>query len=342
MAVDNLLLIGDVSLPEALGSKLVRGLNSCSRSKRWSIKTTYTSPAKYYSPSMSCLAGKIFYQLADKRSWEWWQYQNHLVQTIKKLRPRAVIVTGILPLKQEVYESIHSYGGMILNYLTDDPWNQIHYRKSFIKNLRYYDHIFSTKDALQFRLRAEGCVSTSWLPFAYDPSLHKPVGASKGTEVIFVGTGAKERLQWLKALDDLTGITKQVYGNGWNKLSTPGWEQMPAVTGNDYCYVIEKAQIVLGLVRSANGDLSTDRSYEIGAIGGCGLYKDTIEHRKLLEGYPDSGFFNSPDDLRYAVINLLKNPDLQRTLRELGKHSISRQENTYAARAETILNWIEK
>jgi spore maturation protein CgeB len=291
---------------------------------------------------MNSLAGKIFYRLADKRSMEWWTYQKQLDRVVNKYKPKAVIVTGILPLKHEIFESIHSYGGKIVNYLTDDPWNQIHYRKSFVQNIKHYDHIFSTKDALQLELRAEGCTSTSWLPFAYDPSLHKPVGASKETEVIFVGTGAEERLPWLNALNDLTGIKKQVYGNGWSKLSTPGWDQMQAVTGDDYCYVIEKAQIVLGLLRSANRDLSTDRSYEIGAIGGCGLYKDTIEHRKLLQGYPDAGFFNSPDDLRRAVINLLKYPDLQWRLREAGKHSICRPEHTYAARAKTILDWIEK
>ena len=54
---------------------------------------------------------------------------------------------------------------------------------------------------------------------------------------------------------------------------------------------------MLGLVRKANGDFSTDRSYEIGAIGGCGLYQDTVEHRTLLNGYPDQGFFKDPKEL---------------------------------------------
>ena len=59
--------------------------------------------------------------------------------------------------------------------------------------------------------------------------------------------------------------------------------------GEDYCKAINGAKVVLGLVREANGDQSTDRSYEIGAIGGCGLYQDTIEHRQLLQNYPDEG-----------------------------------------------------
>jgi spore maturation protein CgeB len=96
---------------------------------------------------------------------------------------------------------------------------------------------------------------------------------------------------------------------------------------------------VLGLLRQANGDLSTDRSYEIGAIGGCGLYKDSEEHRALLQDYPDVGFFNTPAQLREHAIAILADPNLQANLRERGAAAVRRPEHTYAARLRTILEW---
>ena len=95
--------------------------------------------------------------------------------------------------------------------------------------------------------------------------------------------------------------------------------------------------MVLGLLRQANGDQSTDRSYEIGAIGGCGLYQDTEEHRQLLHNYPNEGFFKDPQELTRCVKEVIADTALQLRLRAIGEEAIRKPENTYAARLETIL-----
>ena len=338
-----LLLLADTSTPEALGSKFLRGAPAAGLDPEAQIKVSYSSPAPAFSPSMRRRRGKVFYRLADRRSWEWWGFQKRLAQQIHQLRPRLVLVTGILPLAPGIFEAVHQQGGRIVNYLTDDPWNPIHRRRCFLANLPLYDHVFSTKQALRQRLEAAGTPSTSWLPFAYDPALHHPPSTieAEPADVLFVGTGAKERLPWLAALSDLPGITRRLHGNDWQRLATPGWQRREAVIGDAYCQAIGSARVVLGLLRQANGDLSTDRSYEIGAIGGCGLYQDSPEHRALLTGYPDEGFFNSPEQLRERVLHLLARPDLQRHLRRLGSAALQRPEHTYAQRLRTILDWAE-
>ena len=183
--------------------------------------------------------------------------------------------------------------------------------------------------------------STSWLPFAYDPELHHPPQqpTSAGADVLFVGTGAEERLPWLKAISSLPGVSCQLHGNNWDRYPTPGWHRGGAVTGEAYCNAIGSARIVLGLLRQANGDLSTDRSYEIGAIGGCGLYQDSSEHRALLPGYPDEGFFSNPEELKTRLAHLLQKPELQQRLRALGSEALRSSDHTYAARLRSILDW---
>lgn len=336
-----LLLIGDTSAPEALGSKLIRGAQVAGLNPREDILVAYNSPAARYSPSMQHLGGRIFYRIADRRSWEWWPFQDYLKDVISSRRPGLILVTGILPLTQEVFHHAKESGGHIVSYLTDDPWNPIHRRRSYLKNIRLYDHIFSTKQLLEARLRAAGAKSTSWLPFAYDPEIHHAPKTmpNKSVDIVFVGTGDKERLKWLDVLSDLKGVTRRIHGNNWGGIPVPGWEKQPAVVGEDYCLAISSATVVLGLLREGNGDQSTDRSYEIGAIGGCGLYQDTPEHRKLLRSYPDAGFFSTPKQLRERVEALLVDPGLQKHLRSMGEAAIKSGRETYGERLKTIMKW---
>jgi hypothetical protein len=339
-----LLLIADTTSPEALGSKLLAGASRAGLTADH-IRVAYTSASPVFSPSMATRRGKVFYRLAQRRSWEWWGFQRRLLQRIPTDQPRLVLVTGILPLAPAVFEAVRRHGGKVVNYLTDDPWNPIHRRRPFLANLPLYDHIFSTKQALRQRLKEAGAASTSWLPFAYDPALHRPPPLDPGdrerfaVDVAFVGTGAQERIPWLAAMVDPPGPRCRLYGNSWDGLTPPGWERQGAVTGDNYAKAITHARLVLGLLRQANGDLSTDRSYEIGAIGGCGLYADTPEHRALLPAYPAVGFFSTPAQMRTHADRILADPALQSTLRDLGARALRRPEHTYGERLRQILAW---
>ena len=336
-----LLLVGDTSSPEALGSKFVRNFREAGFKDRREIVTRYTSPAVYFSPSMKSIWGKIFYRLADRRSVEWWKFQTELREVLKEMQPSVVLVTGILPLSNGVFEEVERYGGKIVNYLTDDPWNKIHRRRCFLRNIGKYDHIFSTKRDLCAKLIMNGANGSSFLPFAYDPYIHyEPDGkADQGPDVVFIGTGAKERLFWLNAVESFGRIEKKIYGNSWEGVPVSSWEKRESVIGHEYCKKVFEAKVILGILRKSNGDLSTDRSYEIGAIGGCGLYQDTDEHRRLLPSYPDEGFFGDPGELRNRLKALLEDEGLRWELRNAGKKDIRKEENTYGYRLKSIMEW---
>jgi spore maturation protein CgeB len=337
-----LLLIADTSSVSALGSKFIRGIQEAGFSED-EVKIIYSSPAQQFSPSMGSLAGKIFYRLADKRSLEWWGFQRELVRIILQERPQWILVTGILPLSKKVFNAINDIGGLVANYLTDDPWNKIHRRRLFIKNLLFYNHVFSTKKALAVRLSDYGVRSTSWLPFAYDPYIHHECSsdANLGADVVFIGTGAHERLKWLRKVGNISGISRKIFGNSWKGLQISGWDVGASLEGEDYCKAISSSKVTIGLLREANGDMSTDRSYEIGAIGGCGIYQDTSEHRDLLRDYPEVGFFKTPDELEANIKLILADKELQRELREKGLRGITEGKNTYADRMVSIRQWFE-
>ena len=84
------------------------------------------------------------------------------------------------------------------------------------------------------------------------------------------------------------------------------------------------------------------RSYEIGAIGACGLYQDTTEHRMLLPTYPEHGFFNTPEQLRIRVQGLLDDARLRIKLRRLAMQEICKPQNTYLERLKQIIEQYQK
>ena len=342
-----LLLIAETETEESIGGKFLRAAKSSEIRRSWRTRCCYTSPATHHSPSMNKLTGKLFYRIADKRSWEWWEFQQKLEQEIRLTKPSLILVTGILPLRQQVFKAARECGSYFSNYLTDDPWNRIHKRRSFIINLPEYDHIFSTKEELREKLRNHGAKSTSWLPFAYEPEFHKPPEFNtkiyrETPDILFIGTGAHERLQWLNALSEIPNVSRHIHGNGWKGVKPKNWEIKPSATGEQYCKVLYNAKITLGILRQANRDLSTMRSYEIGAIGACGLYQDTTEHRTLLPDYPEEGFFKTPAQLRGRVISLLNDPELRNQLREQAMESIRQPQNTYLERLKSIIKQLEK
>jgi hypothetical protein len=81
-----LLLLADTSRSEALGAKLLQGAAQVELAEN-DVAVAYLSAVPDLSPSMARLRGKIFYRLADRRSWEWWGFQRQLLERIDALRP---------------------------------------------------------------------------------------------------------------------------------------------------------------------------------------------------------------------------------------------------------------
>jgi spore maturation protein CgeB len=100
-----LLLLADTTSPEALGTKLLKGAARAGLTSE-DIAVAYTSATPTFAPSMARRRGKIFYRLADRRTWEWWGFQRDHVARLQVLKPRLVLVTGILPLAPAVFATV--------------------------------------------------------------------------------------------------------------------------------------------------------------------------------------------------------------------------------------------
>lgn len=298
-------------------------------------------------PSMKTILGKTFFKLTNKRPIEWWQFNRNIVNTIKKFRPQIVLVTGILPLIDEVFITCSQIGAVIANYLTDDPWNPNHTCTKFLSNLKQYDLVISTKTRIISDLNKHGVKKNIYTPMAYNPYVcYQPKQISPNekdlftADIAFIGTGDIERLPYLEAIAslDLDNLQLKIYGNNWNKIPIQTWQTFPAVFENEFRLAIHCSKLSLGIVRKRNRDESTRRTFEIAACGGCGIYEDTKEHREILAGYPEYGFFSSADDLANKCKWLLHNPAEREKMRNLGMQILVKDANTFTTRLKTILD----
>ena len=205
--------------------------------------------------------------------------------------------------------------------------------------------VFSTKTKILAELMQNAVKKARFLPFAYDPFLHyepkdlqPSIRERFGSDICFVGRADTERMPHLDAISALnSNLRLRLYGGAWEKINLKNWEKHPIVIDEEYRLALNCSKLALGIVRKRNQDESTLRTFEIAACGGCGIYEDTSEHRQILDGYPDYGFFSTPEDLAIKCNWLLEHPIELEQMRQLGIQLVVKESNTYTSRLKEIL-----
>lgn len=338
------LIIGNNLEKNQLGSMLVRA----SQAMELPLAVSDTSWDSY-APSMKHSWGKIFFRIAKKRPLEWWSFNRKTIETIKETTPKLVIVTGIFPIKNEIFDICNRMGIKIVNYLTDSPSSKQNAHPIFRKNLLRYDIIFSTKKDIIPDLNSWGAMHVCFLPFGFDPYIHRCLSTkefeqdeSLQNDACFIGGADADRKNFINDFLPHFKGKLGLYGDYWYQDRNLKQFDYGFVYGDAFCKTIQSCKINLGLVRRKNSDGHSMRSYEIPACGGVGVYEDTPEHRDLFYGYPEYGFFSSPQDLAAKCNWLLEHPEEREQMRQLGIQLIVKESNTYEARLREILESVNK
>lgn len=269
---------------------------------------------------------------------------SHLVaRACRSSRPDLLLATGLAPINHQALARIQANGVFTMCFLTDDPWNPAHRAPWFMRALPRYSAVFSPRRANLIDLERAGAAAVRYLPFAYDPGLHypEPPGADAkvpACDVLFIGGADPDRLPHCRALAE-AGVDLALYGDYWDRypVTRPffrGYADLPTsrqATGS--------ARVCLLLVRRANRDGHTMRSFEAAAIGGCLLAEDTPEHRDILGRDGDAAvYFRSIAEMVERARWLLGQETERRRLAAAARSRIISAHNTYADRLSTILD----
>lgn len=287
-----------------------------------------------------------FWRLLGRRPVWLGSFSKSLARRAIEWGAEVVLATGIVPLRARELADLRRRGVVLLNILSDDPFNPLHRAPWFLRALAEYDVVFNPRRANMDDLRAAGARRVDYLPFAFDDAKFRPEEPGEADrrsgrfdcDVLFVGGADADRIPWIRRLA-AEGFRVHVYGGYWERVDglPPG-----TVKGEARPDVLRvatgAARVSLCLVRKANRDGHVMRSLEIPASGGCLLAEDTPEHRDLFG--PDgvaATYFRDPDSMVAGVRRLLADEGLRARLRAAGRAVAATGGHTYADRLRTML-----
>ncbi len=286
----------------------------------------------------------LYWRLLGHRPIRLAEFSARLVERCRVERPDFVLTTGLAPVNEAALKQIAAMGIPVANFLTDDPWNPAHRAPWFMHALPHYRHVFTPRHANEDQLRDCGVSGVSYLPFAYAPEDHHPPadlteGDRKrwGGLVAFIGGADADRVAMVRELVR-AGIPVGLWGGYWREQP----DLAPYAHGHadaETCRkIVAAAGINLCLVRRANRDGHSMRSYEMPAIGGCLLVEDTPDHRVLFGADGDAVFyFHGKEDLAERAGLALSAASIQDSrLPEKVRQLVIRSGNTYSDRLKTI------
>ncbi len=266
-----------------------------------------------------------------------------VVRKCRAERPDLVLTTGLAPVNDLALKEIAAMGIPVANFLTDDPWNPAHRAPWFMRALPHYQHVFTPRHANEADLR-EHLRSVSYLPFAYAPEEHHPPVSISAEErnrwsglVAFIGGADDDRVAMVRALVR-AGVPVGLWGGYWQEQPDLAAHAHGHADAETCRKIVAAAGTNLCLVRRANRDGHSMRSYEMPAIGGCLLVEDTTDHQSLYG--PDGEavlYFSQIADLpARARVALSMTEGQCEILRQKARQKVDSSGNTYADRLEII------
>ena len=291
--------------------------------------------------------GRSFYwRICGKRPARLHEFGARVLAVCAEMRPNVVLSTGCAPLDRSHIAGLRELGASVINYSTDDPWNPAQRASWFLSALPAYDAVFTTRHANIEDFRRCGVRSVHYMPFAYDPDVHRPwpenapVGAP--SDVLFVGGCDKDRLPLISAMIDL-GLDVALFGGYWNRhpKTRSYWR---GIADQDTIRSASAAtRVCLCLVRRANRDGHVMRSFEAAAIGGCILAEDTADHRHFFGPENQAAwYFQTVFQLVQQAKILVADAEARLRLSTQLRERLAAGRNTYADRLAAMLRLVKR
>jgi spore maturation protein CgeB len=236
---------------------------------------------------------------------------------------------------------------MLISYSPDDMFNPINQTKRYLRSIKEYDKIITTKSFNVTEFKEMGAKVIHFVSNSYDPAVHKPMQLNAtemdglAAEVGFIGNIETARLNSILFLVK-NGVTVSVTGPPWHKWKNvyPNLKIDPVFrSGADYAKAISATKINLGFLFKGNRDQQTQRSIEIPACGGFLLAERTDEHLSLFQEGVEAEFFSSDEELLSKIKFYLKHEELRKSIAAAGYRRCLSSKYDYASIIESCLNY---
>jgi spore maturation protein CgeB len=299
-----------------------------------------------HAEARSRIGRSFYWRFRNRRPARLDEFGAHVLAVSAVVRPDFVLTTGCASLSRLHVERLRALGASVINYSTDDPWNPKLRAPWFLRTLPLYNAVFTPRRANIDDFRRCGIGAVHYLPFGYDPDVHRPWPEGRPSaapsDVLFVGGCDKDRIPLINALID-TGLNLALFGGYWDRHASARRHWRGLADQDTIRFASAAARICLCLTRRANRDGHTMRSFEAAAIGGCILAEDTADHRELFgpDDHAVRYFTTVPELVRHTKL-LLADADARHRLSSQLAERFNRGKHTYADRLTSMLRSLEE
>jgi hypothetical protein len=335
MTSPKVLLVGNAS-PTHVGAHLLEAARQLGLEMRvCDMREAYRGP---FVPR------KIAWWLGGHRPLRLGEFSRDVVEAVRTWRPDVVLTTGIAPLTERALGHIGRAGAKRLNFSTDDPWNPAHRAPWFLRALPAYDIVFSPRSANLDDLRRAGVPRVEYVPFGYSPGTHRPDAGLTAEErerfdadVMLAGGADAERVELVTPLIQ-AGFSVALYGGYWTRFAATRRHGRGVLDERELRKATAAARVCLGLVRRANRDGHSMRTFEVPAMRGCFLPERTADHVSLFGPEGETVlYFDNRTDLVGKVRRLLADAGERERIAARAHDVVTRGGHTYADRLAAML-----
>jgi hypothetical protein len=261
----------------------------------------------------------------------------------RRTRPDMVFACKALHFDGDVMEDIRrASGALLVHWHPDDYRNRSNSSADFASALPVYDVHLTPKTFNIAELVEDGARRVEFVPYSYDPEVHRPLPprTSPPCQAVFVGSFEPERAGVLEYAAR-SGIDLEVWGSFWHRLP-PSSPLRPHCRyreerADEMATAFASAAVSLGFLRKANRDLHTARTFEIPASGGVMLTERTDEQRSFFEEGKEALYFDSAEEMVSTIRAYSSSPGDLARIRAAALDRCRRDRYSYAERLQDLL-----
>ncbi len=298
------------------------------------------------------LPGRIRNSLSILHDWDVRQLNNRLLKYAAKEKPDLCIIAGGHRIQRNTIMKLRKQGVVTALWTIDSPRFFDKYASfALLKNVApYYNHVFCGGTEAIELLSDLKLKNISWLPFACDDQLHRPVEITKherkmyGSDIVFVGSYYENRA---KIFEQISDFDVGIWGPGWEKLDfNSSLKQSIKYAGNikpELWLKIYAASRLVIVPHYKDGKTLcyqvSPKVYEALACKCATVVDDQKDIYSNFENGKHLSIFSNIEQLRSKIKNLLDNPDKADEMAQAGYEQVI-EKHTYKNRIKQIIKTI--
>jgi spore maturation protein CgeB len=263
-------------------------------------------------------------------------------------QPELVFVFKGVMVRPETLVALRAGGARLFIFYPDWDFGEFYHQfnNDFLDCMRLYDVLFTPKSYNIERFQENAVRRVEFLPYAFDPWCHYPVGVSGQeqtryqTDIAFIGSWGRSRTELLESLvESKFPYRLSIWGNNWQRLDPVSplrkYCRFVPAYGETQAKILACSKIALAFLRPP--DLHTARTFEIPAQGAFMLAERSSEHIQFFQDGIEIACFSDVSELREKIDYYLHHDSDRQQIAQAGYLHVTQGGHSYVDRMRQVL-----